>query len=76
MSTKERIYQLIDGFSDEQLNGLLTMLTGYAEIVEEAQDDAYCARLYKKLSSTPTATPSRSRTLPRNWGSASHEIPY
>ena len=53
MSTKERIYQLIDGFSDEQRNGLLTMLTGYAEIVEEAQDDAYCARLYKEAQLDP-----------------------
>lgn len=48
MSTKEKIYQLIDGLSDEQLNGLLTMLTGYAEIVSDAQDNAYCAKLYEE----------------------------
>ena len=48
MSTKERIYQLIDSFSDEQLKGLLVMLTGYSEIVAEAQDDAYCAKLYQE----------------------------
>ncbi|MBQ3299693.1 MAG: hypothetical protein IJG99_05335 [Ruminococcus sp.] len=48
MSTKEKIYQLIDGLSEEQLNGLLTMLKGYSEIVEEARDDAYCAELYEE----------------------------
>lgn len=48
MSTKEKIYQLIDGLSDEQLNGLLTMLTGYAKIVDEAQDNAFCAKLYEE----------------------------
>lgn len=48
MSTKEKIYQLIDSLSEEQLNGLLTMLTGYAEIVDEARDDAFCAKLYEE----------------------------
>ena len=51
MSTKEKIYQLIDNLSEEQLNGLLTMLTGYAEIVEEAKDNAYCAKLYEESKS-------------------------
>ncbi|MBR1482294.1 MAG: hypothetical protein IJ598_04890 [Ruminococcus sp.] len=48
MSTKEKIYQIIDGLSEEQLNGLLTMLTGYAEIIDEAQDNAFCAKLYEE----------------------------
>lgn len=48
MSTKEKIYQIIDGLSEEQLRGLLTMLTGYAEIVDEARDDAFCAKLYEE----------------------------
>ena len=34
--------------SDEQLKGLLTMLTGYASVVSEQQDDAYCAKLYEE----------------------------
>ena len=51
MSTKEKIYQLIDNLSEEQLNGLLTMLTGYAEIVEETKDNAYCAKLYEESKS-------------------------
>ena len=48
MSTKEKIYNLIDGLSEEQLNGLLTMLTGYTKIIEEAEDDAFCLELYKE----------------------------
>lgn len=48
MSTKEKIYQIIDGLSEEQLRGLLTMLTGYAEIIDEAQDNAFCAKLYEE----------------------------
>lgn len=48
MSTKDKIYQIIDGLSEEQLNGLLTMLTGYTKVVEEAQDDAFCAKLYEE----------------------------
>lgn len=48
MSTKEKIYHIIDNLSDEQLNGLLTMLTGYTEIINEAQDNAYCAKLYQE----------------------------
>lgn len=47
MSTKDKIINLINGFSEEQLNGLLTMLTGYSQIVAEDQDDAYCAKLYR-----------------------------
>lgn len=48
MSTKEQIYQYIESMSDEQLKGLLIMLTGYASVVDEQQDDAYCAELYEE----------------------------
>ena len=48
MSTKEMIYHIIDNLSEEQLKGLLTMLTGYSEIISEAQDDAFCAKLYNE----------------------------
>ena len=54
MSTKEKIYKLIDDLSDEQLNGLLTMLTGYAEIVAEAKDNAFCAKLYEEAKNDDT----------------------
>lgn len=46
MSTKEMIYNLIDGFSEEQLKDLLTMLQSLKHIVTDAEDDAYCAKLY------------------------------
>lgn len=48
MSTKEKIYSMIDGFTEEQLQGLLTMLTGYNKIIAEAEDDAYCEALYRE----------------------------
>ena len=48
MSTKEMIYNMIDSFSEEQLQGLLTMLKGYSKIILEAEDDAYCTALYKE----------------------------
>lgn len=48
MSTKEKIYSMIDGFTEEQLQGLLTMLTGYNKIIAEAEDDAFCAKLYEE----------------------------
>ncbi len=45
MSTKEMIYNLIDGFSEEQLKDLLTMLQSL-KYDSDAEDDAYCAKLY------------------------------
>lgn len=46
MSTKEMIYQLINDFSEEQLKELLTMLQSLKSIVADAEDDAYCVKLY------------------------------
>lgn len=53
MSTKEMIYQLINDFSDEQLEELLKMLQSLKHIVSDAEDDAYCAKLYDEYSSNP-----------------------
>ncbi len=52
MSTKEMIYHLIDGFSEAQLKGILTMLEGLQSVVSEAEDDAYCNRLYDDYKAT------------------------
>lgn len=52
MSTKEMIYHLIDGFSEAQLKGILTMLEGLQSVVDEAEDDAYCNRLYDNYKAT------------------------
>ncbi len=46
MSTKEMIYQLINDFSEEQLKDLLTMLKSLKSIVSDAEDEAYCTKLY------------------------------
>lgn len=46
MSTKEMIYQLINDFSEEQLKDLLTMLQSLKSIVTDAEDEAYCVKLY------------------------------
>lgn len=54
MSVKEQIYQIVDGLTDEQLKGLLTMLTGYNEMLAAAQDDAYCTKLYQEYAQDST----------------------
>lgn len=46
MSTKEMINTLIDSFSDNQLKNVLAMLENLKAIVDEAEDDAYCNKLY------------------------------
>lgn len=46
MSTKEMIYNLIDGFSETQLKGVLVMLEGLQSVISESEDDAYCKKLY------------------------------
>lgn len=45
MSAKEKIINLINDFSEEQLEELLTMLQSLRHIVDDAEDDAYCLSL-------------------------------
>lgn len=40
------IYNLINDFSEEQLKELLNMLQSLKHIVSDAEDDAYCNKLY------------------------------
>lgn len=56
MSTKEKIISIINGFSEEQLNNVLTMLESLKNIVAEAEDDAYCNKLYNEYKSNPDDT--------------------
>lgn len=51
MSTKEMIYNLIDSFSESQLKNVLTMLESLQSLVNEAEDDAYCHKLYESYKS-------------------------
>lgn len=46
MSTKEKIYSLIDTFPETQLGGILSILEDLHKVISEAEDDAYCSRLY------------------------------
>lgn len=46
MSTKEKIYSLIDGFTEEQLAQVLAMLGSVKNMLQsEQEDDEYCYKL-------------------------------
>ena len=46
MSTKEKIYRMIDGFSEEQLVQVFAMLSSVKKMIdEEAEDDTFCRGL-------------------------------
>lgn len=46
MSTKEKIYSLIDGFTEEQLAQVLIILDSIKNMLQsEQEDDEYCHKL-------------------------------
>lgn len=46
MSTKEMIYNMIDGFSEEQLVQVCALLASVKKMLnEEAEDDAFCQKM-------------------------------
>lgn len=46
MSTKEMIYNMIDGFSEEQLVQVCALLSSVKKMLdEEAEDDAFCQKM-------------------------------
>ena len=45
------INTLIDSFSEAQLKNVLSMLENLKAIVDEAEDDAYCNKLYDDCKS-------------------------
>lgn len=47
MSTKEKVYNIIDGFTEEQLEQVLAMLNSVKKMVDEANDDMFCEKLLK-----------------------------
>lgn len=63
MSTKEMIYQLINDFSEEQLKNLLTMLQSLKSIVSDAEDDAYCSKLYDEYKKDTSSDKSDSMSI-------------
>ena len=54
MSAKEKIINLINDFSEEQLEELLTMLQSLRHIVDDAEDDGYCQKLYDEYKNNPS----------------------
>lgn len=54
MSAKEKIINLINDFSEEQLEELLTMLQSLRHIVDDAEDDAYIQKLYDEYKNNPS----------------------
>lgn len=63
MSTKEKIFNLIDGFTEEQLEDLLTMLQSLKHIVTDAEDDAYCKKLYAEYKNDTSADSSDNMSI-------------
>lgn len=63
MSTKEKIFNLIDGFTEEQLEDLLTMLQSLKHIVTDAEDDAYCKKLYDEYKNDTSADSSDNMSI-------------
>ena len=45
MSTKEKIYSMIDTFDEKQLQQVLAMLEGVRKLIDDTADDAFCLRL-------------------------------
>lgn len=54
MSTKEQIITLINSFSEEQLESVLTVLQSLKNIADEAEDEAYCKKMYDEYKSNET----------------------
>ena len=46
MSTREMIINVIDQIPESQLKNVLAMLENVKAMVEEAEDEAYCSKLY------------------------------
>ena len=63
MSTKEMIYQLINDFSEDQLKDLLTMLQSLKSIISDAEDDAYCAKLYEEYKNDTSSDKNDSMSI-------------
>ena len=63
MSTKEKIYSLIDGFTEEQLSQVLAMLGSVKSMLQsEAEDDEYCRKLLDDYRNDPD--PDKTDSLP------------
>ena len=53
MSTKEKINSIIDSFSEMQLKNVLSMLENLKALIDDAEDEAYCNKLYDDYKADP-----------------------
>jgi len=57
MSNREECISILDGFGDEQLGSVVTMLKGMKDMLdnalEEARDEAFCQKLYQDYLDDP-----------------------
>ncbi len=64
MSTKEKIYSLIDGFTEEQLAQVLAMLGSVKNMLQsEQEDDEYCHKLLEDYRNDTDADKTESVPL-------------
>jgi len=53
MSNKELCLKLIDSFEEKQLADVLVLLQSVKNMLNEAQDDAFCLKLYNDYLDDP-----------------------
>lgn len=71
MSTKERIYNIIDSFSDEQLTQVYTIIADFKNSLDDdIADDMFCRKLYEDYLNDPD--PEKDESIPLE--SFMHEI--
>jgi len=51
MSSREKCIEIINRFSDEQLNGILQFLESSINLAEELIDNEFCIKLYTEYLS-------------------------
>lgn len=74
MSTREIVHSIIDDFTDEQLEQVLTMLNSVKTMVDEANDDMYCEKLLKDYLSDEAPDKHESVTLEQLAGELGIEL--
>lgn len=53
MSNKEKCINIINSFSETELEGINIILKSLKDKFDEAEDDAYCLGLYNKYLNSP-----------------------
>ncbi len=53
MSNREKCIGLLDGLTEEQLLRIIAVIQDAIDEMEEAEDDAFCERLYQEYLNDP-----------------------